>query len=105
MLIIVGFILSPLSWWNDLLVNIPISYFLALPFSYFNKNLLLPVMVIMYWLTNIIGILLMHFGTLNLYKKSKFTKKDLITNLFFGSIYTLLIVLLVKIGILNFPEL
>jgi hypothetical protein len=23
-----GFVLSPLSWWNDLFVNIPIAYFL-----------------------------------------------------------------------------
>ena len=103
-MILIGFILSPLSWWNDLLVNIPISYLIALPFSYFNKQLLLPVTILVYWLTNIIGIVFIHFGTLGLYKKSKFTKKDLLLNLIFGSVYTLVIALLVKFGVLTLPK-
>ncbi len=58
----IGFILSPLSWWNDLLVNIPLAYLFAWPFGALNERLFLPALVFGYWLTNIIGMLLLHAG-------------------------------------------
>ena len=59
-LFLIGWILSPFSWWNDPLVNIPLSYiianlvtpFLALPFVW--------LVIGAYWATNIIGILLLY---------------------------------------------
>ena len=59
---VLGFILSPFSWWNDLFVNIPLAYLVALPFSLINRDLLLPALVIGYWLTNIIGLVLLQSG-------------------------------------------
>lgn len=56
---LVGFMLSPFSWWNDLFVNIPIAYVFALPFSLINRNLLLPALVVGYWLTNVLGLVLL----------------------------------------------
>ena len=41
-LVTAGFILSPLSWWNDLLVNIPLAYLFSLPFSILDESLFLP---------------------------------------------------------------
>ena len=79
-LVIVGYILSPISWWNDLFVNIPLAYVFALPFGFFSKKLFLPAMILGYWVTNIIGFIMMHHGVKDLIskEKSKYTRKKLI---------------------------
>jgi hypothetical protein len=61
-LVLTGFILSPLSWWNDLLVNVPIAYAFSYLFSLVSKSLFLPSFVMGYWITNILGFVLMHKG-------------------------------------------
>ncbi len=70
-LIIAGYILSPLSWWNDIFVNIPLAYVFALPFGFISRNLFLPAMVVGYWITNIVGLVLMHHGVVNLFFEKK----------------------------------
>lgn len=101
-----GFVLSPASWWNDLFVNFPLSYVMALPFGLLNEKLFLPSFVIAYWLTNIIGILLMHIGVKKITSKQKKNekKKELVTTLVFGMIYTALIIALVLTDVLKIPE-
>ncbi|MFZ5376621.1 MAG: hypothetical protein ACOZAN_03060 [Patescibacteria group bacterium] len=104
LLILIGFLLSPLSWWNDLLVNVPLSYFLALPLKLVNEKLFFPAFVMSYWLTNIIGLLMMHFGIAGLNKNDcQISKKSLIQTFAFSCIYTLLIAILVKSHILESP--
>lgn len=58
-LTIVGWVLSPLTWWNDLLVNIPIAYGFGCLFSLISQSLFLPFMVGGYWFTNIAGLFLL----------------------------------------------
>lgn len=71
---LVGYILSPLSWWNDLLVNIPLAYGFAELFSLLLGRTWFPVLfAIGYNITNITGILLMELSmrsinTRNLYR-------------------------------------
>lgn len=102
----VGYILSPLSWWNDLVVNFPLSYLLALPFALINKKLFIPAFISAYWMTNIVGLLLMQKGgkkaLFGLKAKSEF-KKEIKNTLIWGSLYTILIMVLVLSGILTFP--
>jgi hypothetical protein len=43
---IIGFILSPLSWWNDLFVNIPLAYLFAIPFGWISKQYFLPSLIV-----------------------------------------------------------
>jgi hypothetical protein len=103
---IIGFILSPLSWWNDLIINIPISYLFALPFGMINRNLFIPLLILGYWLTNIMGIIMMHYGSKELFKKNKNPKilrYELIKMLVVTTMYTVLIAILVLNGILKFP--
>ena len=58
----IGFMLSPLSWWNDLFVNVP----LALAFAWLVSLIYRPAFeiawVVGYWLTNVLGFVLMHKG-------------------------------------------
>jgi hypothetical protein len=100
----IGFLLSPLSWWNDILINIPLAYVLAFPFGFISKNLFLPMIILFYWLTNILGLFLMHKGLKNMFKEEdKYSKKDLIKDIVFSILYTFIIFLLFYFGILRFP--
>ena len=58
----IGYLLSPLSWWNDLYVNLPISYLLAAPFGLINEHAFTGAFVAFYWLSNITGLILLHRG-------------------------------------------
>jgi hypothetical protein len=55
----VGFILSPLSWWNDLLVNVPLAYAFATVVGLFARDLFVPALLVGYWLTNVVGFVLL----------------------------------------------
>lgn len=101
----IGYILSPLSWWNDLVINIPLAYAFAFPFGLISKSLFLPMMILGYWITNVIGFILIHHGVKNLIleEKSKYSRKNLSKNILFSIIYTLVIVLFIKMGWLKFP--
>ena len=61
-LAVVGYLLSPLSWWNDLWVNIPLAYAVANLAHWLNVRLFLPAFITAYWVTNILGLILMHAG-------------------------------------------
>lgn len=103
----IGFILSPLSWWNDFVVNFPLSYIIALPFGLINEGLFLPSFIAAYWLTNILGLLLLHNGSKKILKPEEEVKsfrKDLKSTLFWSSIYTVVIMILILSGILSFPK-
>ena len=101
----IGFILSPLSWWNDLFVNIPIAYVFGFLFGLISKSLFLPFMIIGYWITNILGVILMHKGISDVLSKieRKYTRKEMLKDLVISILYTLVIIILVMLGILKFP--
>ena len=104
-LAIIGFILSPLSWWNDAFVNIPIAYLCAWVISLFYKSAFVPAIVLFYWVTNIAGFILMHKGTEQVIRKNgernKYSKKDLLKDLFSSLAYTALILILIKYDVIR----
>ena len=98
---IIGYILSPLSWWNDPIVNIPLAYGFASLFGLISEKLFFPMMIIGYWATNVLGLVLMHYGIRAATQKQGGIniKKQILISL--G--YTVLIVILIKLNILKFP--
>jgi hypothetical protein len=102
-IITIGFLLSPLSWWNDIIINLPLAYLFSYPFSIINKSLFLPSFVLGYFLTNIAGLVMMHKGVNNLRDKKESNKKELIKDILISLGYVLLIVVLVLTGILKSP--
>lgn len=103
-----GFMLSPLSWWNDLFFNLPIAYFFGYLCSQISANLFLPCAIAGYWLSNVLGILLMQLGVLNVVQeKSQIRnwKKELLMGLASSTVYTVIILLLLQFNILNTPNL
>lgn len=102
--IIVGYLLSPLSFWNDLFVNIPIAYVLAVPITLIDKNLFFPALIFFYWVSNVAGFVMMHAGYKSLRGKLKFSSYELAKNVGVSAIYTLLIILLIQFNILAVPD-
>jgi hypothetical protein len=99
----VGYMLSPLSWWNDLWVNVPLAIVFAWIVSFFIPSVFKPCLVLGYWLTNVAGFVLMHKGARHALskEKTKYSRRDLFRDVGISLLYTLLIVALVKIGILK----
>jgi len=108
LLFIIGYLLSPLSFWNDIFINIPIAYGLGFLAGLIHKPLFLPVMIFGYWLTNAAGFILMHYGVVEAIDKSdkldkKKTRRQLIINIIASLVYTAIIFIIVKLGWLKFP--
>jgi len=101
-LVTTGFILSPLTWWNDLVVNIPLAYLFSVPFSFLDESLFLPSFVLGYWLTNLLGFLLMHWGGENLLYQKRPTigvRRSLLISL----LYSMIVIGMVLLGWLAPP--
>jgi Zn-dependent protease with chaperone function len=105
-LLVLGYLLSPLCWWNDLLFNLPIAYFFGYLCSLLSPKLLFPCTLIGYWLSNIVGILLMQFGSVDMLQqenKERNVKKELFNSLISSTVYTLVIILLIQLKIIETP--
>jgi hypothetical protein len=108
MLTAIGFMLSPLSWWNDLFVNVP----LALAFAWLmsalcgrdSQSRVFQVSLILgYWLTNVLGFVLMHHGvrTLAAERKERFSRREFLKTIGVSLGYTALMIILIRLGILK----
>ena len=107
MLAFIGFMLSPLSWWNDLFVNVPLALAFAWGVSLFWPAVFGASFVIGYWLTNVLGLVLMQKGAQQaLSAEAKpYSRRQLFTDLGISLAYTLLIIALVKQGVIKpLPE-
>ena len=101
----IGFLLSPLSWWNDLFVNFPIAYVCACAVNLLFKGAFLGAFIVSYWLTNVLGFVLLQKGLENTLKddseKKKYSWKNFLRDALLSLVYTLLIVILVKLRIIK----
>ena len=100
---LIGYLLSPLSWWNDMFVNVPLALVFAWVVSAFYKPAFSVSLVVGYWLTNILGFVLLHKGAQQAISNDikKYSRRDFAKDLGISLLYTLLIVLLVKFGVLK----
>lgn len=99
----VGFLLSPFSWWNDLIVNVPIAYGCAWLVGRLVPGFFLPTFVIAYWGTNILGMVLLQKGGQKILKDadSKYGRREFIKDLIITGVYTLVLAGLIHLGILK----
>lgn len=102
-LALVGYLLSPLSWWNDAFINLPLAWLFASLVSLISHRLFAPAMILGYWLTNIAGLLLMARGTAGVVAggSPRSRKRQLILSLLAATGYTLVIFLLFRFGVLK----
>jgi hypothetical protein len=107
---VIGFLLSPLSWWNDAVVNLPLALLFAWVLGLIYKPASLPrspafdvAVIVGYWLTNVLGFVLMHKGAHQMFSKEekKYSRREWLKDLVMSLLYTALIVVLLKVGILK----
>jgi len=105
---VIGFILSPLTWWNDLFVNVPLSYAFAYLtgsllrlFFLINKDLFINLFMVGYFLTNLIGLLMMHYSVFGVGRSKIGSFK---TEVLISAFYTLVILVCFKIGLSNLAK-
>jgi hypothetical protein len=101
-----GYLLSPLCWWNDLVFNLPLAYGFGYLCSLIAPSFLVPGAITGYWLSNVVGILLMQAGLLDMVQKDvqeRNLRKELLTGVVSSTIYTVAIVLLLQLKILETP--
>src|SRR5258707_8524433 len=98
----IGFMLSPLSWWNDLFVNLPLALAFAWVVSWFYRPAFEACVVLGYWLTNVLGFLLMHKGAQEMLAKERkpYTRRDLAHDVLVSLAYTAVIVVLMRLKVL-----
>jgi hypothetical protein len=99
----IGYMLSPLSWWNDLFVNWPLALACAWVISWFDKPAFTATLILAYWLTNVLGFVLMQKGGAKIFSPEDppYSWKCLCRDLAISLLYTLLILLLVKMGVIG----
>jgi hypothetical protein len=102
-LAVIGFMLSPLSWWNDLFVNVPLALSFAWLVSWFYRPAFAASLVLGYWLTNVLGFILLHKGAQQILseKPGHYSWRDLARDVGISLLYTALIVALVELGVLK----
>lgn len=108
LLFIVGWLLSPLCWWNDLIFNLPVAYGFGYLCHLFSAKFFIPGLITGYWISNVIGILLMQFGAIDVVQKQTQDRnltKDLWTGVVSSTVYTGIIVALLQFHIIDMPAL
>ena len=97
----IGWLLSPLTFWNDIFVNIPISYLCASLAIRFIKADFLFLVLIFYWLSNGFGILMMYSSGKSIMQDKGNRSRSLVTLLITVMIYSVIIIILNRTGILK----
>ena len=102
-LAVIGYMLSPLSWWNDMFVNVPLALVFAWLVSLFYRPAFEVCVIVGYWLTNVLGLVLMHKGAEKVLseKDKAYSRRDLLRDVCISLLYTALIVTLLKLKILQ----
>lgn len=102
LLVSIGLILSPLTWWNDLVVNVPLAYVFSLPFSLVSEKFFLFGFILGYWLSNLLGFLMLHWGGEGLISKKRKTI-SIKHSLYISVVYSFLIIALVLLDWISPP--
>lgn len=100
-LFFLGFLLSPLTFWNDAFVNIPLSYAVASLLTKVVNVKFVNLMIICYYLTNILGLFMMYGSGKGAIRKGRIMVRDVIITVLTVSIYTLVLIFLNSLGILR----
>ncbi|MGI0486762.1 hypothetical protein ACN4EK_15080 [Pantanalinema rosaneae CENA516] len=102
----IGYMLSPLSWWNDLFFNLPIALVFGYAVGWINPDWFLPGTIVGYWLSNVLGILMMQFGAMDMFftEEKRNLKQDILIGFGGSTLYTITIVVLVYFQVLQVPD-
>jgi integral membrane sensor domain MASE1 len=92
-----GWLLSPLTSWNDVFVNIPLSYLTARLFVKVFRTDFVVTLLAAYWFTNALGIAMMLASGQSIIRDKNNRQRELLTILGTVAIYSLIVVLIGRI--------
>ena len=96
-----GWLLSPLTFWNDVFINIPLAYLCAsLVFRLAHFDFL-PMVMVFYWFSNILGIAMMYFSGRAIAREVGYWKDVLLKTILTILVYSIILVLISNFGILK----
>ncbi|MEM8605083.1 MAG: hypothetical protein AAGF24_14770 [Cyanobacteria bacterium P01_H01_bin.121] len=100
-----GYLLSPLSWWNDLVFNFPIAAAFGWCIARLQPEWFWPATIVGYWLSNILGIVMMQIGATDtlLPNRDRNWRAELAWSLGGATLYSVVIAGLVYWHILDLP--
>lgn len=97
----IGWLLSPFTFWNDAFINIPLSYALASVLVRFIAVKFLFLVLISYWLSNLIGIIMMYISERSIIQEGKKPILEFFKLLATLIIYSGILILLERLGVLK----
>ena len=102
-----GYMLSPISWWNDLFFNFPIAYGFGYLVSAIAPGWFLPATIVGYWLSNVVGIVMMQMGIVDWVAgdRPRNWRRELWWGIGGSTVYSIAIALLAYFQILPLPDL
>lgn len=106
LLLAVGWLLSPLCWWNDLVINLPLAYGFGLLVKQLRPEWFAGGLIVGYWLSNVLGIVLMQTSALEVFQQPgepHARRRELLWGLLTSSVYTLVVFVLVHVGVIHTP--
>ncbi|GAB4210464.1 MAG: hypothetical protein OHK0012_00800 [Synechococcales cyanobacterium] len=106
LLVGLGFMLSPLSWWNDVVFNLPIALAVGYAASWIVPDGLIWGTMAGYWLSNVLGVVLMQWGASAMLNPTvpPSSRSQLWLSLGLSTLYTLVVAGLVYSHVLSIPE-
>jgi len=96
----IGWLLSPLTSWNDIFINIPLAYVSARIFLKFVRADLTITLVVFYWITNIVGLVMIAVSGASIIKNRKNFPREVIITLAAMLAYSIVMVVLGRLGII-----
>lgn len=103
-----GYLLSPLCWWNDLVFNLPVAWGVGYLLALISPTYFLPGAIAGYWLSNLVGILLMQFGAVDVLQNSTGDRnltKELWMGVATSTLYTLIVLVLCHFKVIDLSAL
>jgi hypothetical protein len=91
-----GYMLSPLSWWNDAFINLPLAYVLGNVMNFFVPGSFEAAMIAAYWMSNLAGILFMFWAGSRLLGKTPPKRREIAISIAVSLLYTLAIYFLMQ---------
>lgn len=98
--------LSPLSWWNDLFFNLPIALVFGYGVSWIHADWFVPGTVVGYWLSNVLGMVMMQFGAVDILRsdEERNLTRDILLGFGGATAYTISVAALIYFHVLDMPD-
>ena len=105
-LLALGWLLSPLCWWNDLVINLPLAYGFARLIQLWHPEWFMAALGLGYWFSNVLGLVLMQTSAVEVFSQPGQPgnlRREILLGLASSTLFTLAVLVLVQLGWIQAP--